>query len=93
MPAAAFFILREVLSRRKILAAKVHVILKALNLREMEGVLFADSSTKKTPISLPWVPCASLRKYSDWSGLGHTTNPEARRQGRVSPPAPLEQNY
>lgn len=57
LPAAAFFILGEIFSRRKILAAKVYIILKALNLREMEGVFFHDRSTRKTPISLPWVPC------------------------------------
>lgn len=37
-------------SMRKILAAKSYIILKALNLTEIEGV-FHDSSAKKIPIS------------------------------------------
>lgn len=40
-------------------------ILKVLNLREMEGIFFHGSSTRKTPVSLPWVPCVFLSNYSE----------------------------
>ena len=67
--AYAFFILRKVLSRRKTLAAKVYIILKALNLREIESISH-DSSAEETPISLPGVLCASLCDGCGWD----TTN-------------------
>lgn len=65
LPATAFFTLRKVLCRRKILAAKLYNILKAVTLTETAGILL-DNSIPEMLISLPWVLCDPVRNCCGW---------------------------